>query len=185
MIYNKDKLEEAVNKMIPIGIDMEVQGLKNSGNLFCWIWLHKGIDSFMSEDQFRNFYWIPFKKMIEGLVKNGVIPMIYGEGSLNTRLEFFTEVPMGKCLFHFENADLKDMAKAKDLLRDVACISGNIPNLLFKTGSPEDIKDYTKKLIDICGKGGGYIMDTSALLDEGKVENVRAWFDFTREYGKY
>lgn len=185
MIYNKEKLEEAVYKMVPIGIDMGVQGLKNTGNPFCWIWLHKGMDSFMSDDQFKNFYWLPFKKMIEGLVKNGVTPMIYGEGPLNTRVKYFAEVPKGKCMFHFENADLEDIAKAKDILKDVACISGNIPNTLFELGNPEDIKEYTKKLIDICGKGGGYIMDTSALLDDARVENVRAWFDFTREYGQY
>jgi len=28
-------------------------------------------------------------------------------------------------------------------------------------------------------------MDTSALLDEAKTENVRAMFEFTREYGVY
>jgi hypothetical protein len=29
------------------------------------------------------------------------------------------------------------------------------------------------------------IMDTSALLDEAKPENVSAMFEFTREYGIY
>ena len=37
----------------------------------------------------------------------------------------------------------------------------------------------------ICGEGGGYIMDTVALLDDAKPENIRAWFEFTREYGTY
>lgn len=76
-----------------------------------------------------------------------------------------------------------DMAKAKEILGDVACISGNLPNRLLLTGAPDDVKEYCKKLIDTCGPDGGYIMDTSALLDEAKPENVRAMFEFTREHG--
>lgn len=185
IILNPDKLEEAVSRMVPIGIDMGVNGLKASGNPFCWIWLHKGMDCFMSDQQFHRFYWKPFKQMIEGLVAGGVTPMIYGEGALKTRVKYFTELPKGKCMIHFEEASIEEMAEAKDILKDVACISGNIPNLLFSMGTPEDIRDYCKKLIDTCGKDGGYIMDTSALLDEAKPENVNAWFDFTHEYGVY
>jgi hypothetical protein len=47
------------------------------------------------------------------------------------------------------------------------------------------VKAYCKKLIDTCGKDGGYIMDTSALLDEAKPENVKAMFEFTKDYGIY
>ena len=183
MLENPDKLEEAIYKMVPIGTDMGVSGLAATGNPFCWIWLHKGMDSFMSDEQFQRFYWKPFKQMIEGLVAGGVTPMIYGEGALNTRVRHFAEMPPGKCMIHFEDATLEQMAQAKEVLRDVACISGNVPNMLFRLGTPEEISDYTKKLIDTCGADGGYIMDTSALLDEAKVENVRAWFDTTREYG--
>ncbi len=179
------QLEKAVDRMIPIAIDMGVQGLKSTGNPFCWIWLHKGMDTFMSDEYYERFYWKSFKQMIEGMVAEGVVPMIYGEGPLKSRVKNFAELPKGKCMIHFEEASLEDMKIAKETLRDVACISGNIPNLMFSKGEPEDIIDYTKKLIDICGDGGGYIMDTSALLDEAKVENVRAWFETTYEYGKY
>jgi hypothetical protein len=40
-------------------------------------------------------------------------------------------------------------------------------------------------LIDIAGPGGGYIMDASTGLDDAKAENVRAMFEFTKEYGVY
>jgi uroporphyrinogen-III decarboxylase len=185
MYDRPEQLEEAVEKMIPIGIDMGVQGMKASGNPFCWIWLHKGMDNFMSDEYYERFYWKSFKKMIEGMVAEGVVPMIYGEGPLRRRVKFFAELPKGTCMIHFEEASIEDMKIAKETLRDVACISGNLPNLLFSHGTPEEIKDYTKKLIDVCGEGGGYIMDTSALLDEAKVENVQAWFETTREYGRY
>jgi uroporphyrinogen-III decarboxylase len=143
------------------------------------------MDVFMSDAQFERFYWKSLKQMIDGLVESGVTPMIYGEGSLRRRVKYFATLPPGKCMIHFEDASLEDMRAAKNALCDVACISGNVPNLLFSCGTSADIKDYVKKLIDSCGRDGGYIMDTAALLDDAKPENVRAWFDFTREYGVY
>ena len=41
-------------------------------------------------------------------------------------------------------------------------------------------------MIDIAARDGGYIMDSSAIMqNDAKVENVKAMTDFTREYGVY
>ena len=47
------------------------------------------------------------------------------------------------------------------------------------------MKEYCKKLIDVLGKDGGYIMDSSACIDEARPENLKAMIDFTKEYGVY
>jgi uroporphyrinogen-III decarboxylase len=77
------------------------------------------------------------------------------------------------------------MAKAKEILGDTVCIRGNVPLSVLATGKPEDVEASCKKLIDVVGKGGGYIMDSSTGLDDAKPENVKAMFEFTREYGVY
>lgn len=56
---------------------------------------------------------------------------------------------------------------------------------MMATGSPDDVKAYCKKLIDVVGRDGGYIMDAAASLDNAKAENIRAMFEFTKEYGVY
>lgn len=40
--------------------------------------------------------------------------------------------------------------------------------------------DMLTKLIDIVGKGGGFILDAAVGFDEAKPENVKAMFDFTK-----
>jgi hypothetical protein len=65
------------------------------------------------------------------------------------------------------------------------CISGMMPVSLLQTGSIDDIKAYAKKLIDVVGKGGGYIMGPKSAMDECDPARVRAWIDFTRAYGVY
>lgn len=52
--------------------------------------------------------------------------------------------------------------------------------------TPHVFKEYCKKLIDVAGKDGGFILDgATGIPDEARVENVRAMAEITREYGVY
>ena len=181
IIRRPDKLLAAVEKATEMTI---AYGAAAAGAdlPLCWIWMHKGSEGFMSDEQYRTFHWPFLRRAIEALVDQGVIPVVYCEGDDTPRLKYFAEVPKGKVIFHFATMD---MVKAKEVLGDVACISGNLPNRLLLTGTPQDVREYCKELIDTCGRAGGYIMDTSALLDDAKTENVMAMFEFTKEYGTY
>jgi len=48
------------------------------------------------------------------------------------------------------------------------------------SGTTEQVKTHTKKLIDIVGKGGGFIMGPCSPLDEAKPELLKVWVDYTR-----
>ena len=143
--------------------------------------MHKGSEGFMSDEQYRTFHWPFLRRAIEALVKQGVIPAVYCEGDDTPRPEYFAEASKGKAIFHLATMD---MTKAKEMLGDVACISGNLPNRLL-AGTPGDVKVYCRKLLDISAKGAGYIMDAPTLPDEAKPENVRAMFEIAKEYGTY
>ena len=67
-------------------------------------------------------------------------------------------MPPGKVIYHFE---MTDIFKAKEMMRDRCCIRGNVPASILTVGTPEDVRTYCKKLIDVCAVDGGYIMDAS------------------------
>ena len=145
--------------------------------------LHKGADGFLSDEQFRKFYWPSLKAVFEGLIAQGCVPLPFVEGGFNSRLDLISkDLPKGNMIWLF---DLTDMSRAKKLLGDKVCIAGNMPIALLNIGTPEQIKDHGKKLIDTCGKGGGYIMMNGAVIDEAKPENLKAMIDVTKEYGVY
>ena len=52
-------------------------------------------------------------------------------------------------------------------------------------GTPQDVKDYCKNLIDVWGEGGGFIMDLVMASEQIKPENMKAMIEFTKEYGVY
>ena len=59
--------------------------------------------------------------------------------------------------------------------RTVPCIQGNVPFSLMHVGTAEEVAEQTRKLIDVAGKDGGFILDVGAVADEGKDENLRGW----------
>ena len=91
-------------------------------------------------------------------------------------------MPPGKVIYHVSTTD---MVKAKSVLGGIATIAGNVPNVMLLSGTPDDVREYCKKLIDTVGKDGGFIMDAAVMLDEARPENLKAMVDFTKEYGVY
>jgi hypothetical protein len=177
-----DKLLEALDRLVPIMINLGVGNMQQSGNPQIFMPLHKGADDFLSDEQFKKFYWGPFQKVIEGLVEGGCIPFPALEGHWTTRLDIIKDVPKGKTMWM---VDQSDMEKAKKTLGRNACLVGNVPSSLLQLGAADEVKRYCKKIIDIAGKDGGYIMSNGAFFDEAKNENVKMMMDFTREYGVY
>lgn len=182
MYRQPEKLLEAMESITTMEIKRGVSGANASGIPVVFIPLHKGADGFMSEQQYETFYWPTLKKVILGLVDEGIVPSMFAEGGYNSRLEIIKDLPRGKVVWHF---DKTDMARAKEVLGNTACIMGNVPSSLMFSGTPEEIKDYCKKLIDVVGKGGGFILAEGALVDEGKPDNLRAVMEAAKEYGVY
>ena len=176
-----DKLLAMIEKVYPMMLRMGMTA-KQVGLPAVFIPLHKGLDGFMSPDQFKTFYWPTLKRLIEAFIAEGLNPMVLWEGDCESRLELIGDIPPGKAVYMFERTD---MFKAKEVLGDVVCLYGNVPLTMLVTGSPDDVKDYCRKLIDRVGKGGGFIMAPSTSMDDARPENVRAMFETTKEYGVY
>ncbi len=175
MYKQPDKLHQAMETFTLLMIKMGASGAKANGNPIVFIPLHKGADGFISNKQFEEFYWPTLKKVIMGLIDEGCVPFLYAEGSYNSRLEIIkNDLPKGKTLWGF---DQTDMVKAKEVIGDVACICGNVPTALLAVGTPKQVEDYVKKLIETCGEGGGFIVMNGAVIDEAKPENVKAMIE--------
>jgi len=182
MYRQPDKLLKAMEALVPIMIGMGLGASQQTGNPLIFMPLHKGADGFMSDEQFKKFYWPTFKQVMLGLIEGGCIPFPALEGSWGSRLEIIQDIPKGKTMWM---VDQSDMAKTKETLGENACLIGNVPSSMLKLGTPDEVKDYCKKLIDTVGKGGGFIMGNGAFFDEAKPENVKAMVDLTKEYGVY
>jgi hypothetical protein len=56
---------------------------------------------------------------------------------------------------------------------------------MLHAGTPQQVADCVKELIDTVGRDGGYGMAAGAVVDEARPENLHAMFETTRSYGVY
>jgi uroporphyrinogen-III decarboxylase len=157
---------------------------QQSGNKRIFIPLHRGAGGFMSNQQFEEFYWPSLKKLILTLIDADLLPMPYWEGNYTPRLKYLAELPPGKVLGHF---DIVDLHEAKKMIGDVMCFWGNVPAQMLVTGTPNQVKDYVRQLIDIFGDTGGLIVDgaVDGVPPEARPENVDAMTETVFKYGVY
>jgi len=147
------------------------------------IWLHRGCVPFITPQQFDQVFWPTLRPILESIWAHGYQVLLYAEGNWDAHLDAFAELPKGSIIFHVDRSDLH---KAHKTLGERFCISGGLPNTLLSMGTPQEVRDCCKSLIDTAARDGGYILDASAILqNDATVENVRVMTEFTREYGKY
>ncbi len=178
-----DKVEAAAEALMPHMMYNAIAGADPEKKVPISVWLHRGAVPFISVEQFERFFWPTMKQTIIELFKQGYQVLFYAEGNWDRTLEYVKELPDQSIIYHVDRGDIFEVHKQ---VGDKFCISGGIPNELLAFGTPEEVKECCKKVIDGVAKDGGYIMDAAAIMqDDAKVENLQAMTEFTREYGVY
>ena len=177
-----ETVEAAIGVMTGFALE-NVRAIKEMGLKYCFMPLHGGTDDFMSDDTYRSYYLPSLRRVIDEEIALGLTPYIFFEGKYQRRLELLRdELPKGRIIGMFEQVD---MADAKRILGETMCLCGNLPGSTLAYGTPEEVADQTKRLLDLCAPGGGFIMDCSIVMDHYREENMDAWFQTTLDYGKY
>jgi uroporphyrinogen-III decarboxylase len=163
-------------------IDRTVRAADRSRSPVVIFTLHKGPGGFMSNKQFERFYWPSLKRVMMGLIEEGLVPMPFAEGDYMPRLDIIKDMPRGSVIWHFESVD---MAEAKRIVGKDQCIAGNLPTSVLHTGTPAQVKERCRELIEVCAPGGGYILTGGAGIDSGDPDNLRAMTAAAKEFGVY
>ena len=177
-----EKVVEAVERLTGPMISAGVAGAVANNNPLVFIPLHKGADGFMNDEQFRKFYWPTLKTVMYGLAEAGCVPACFVEGGYNQRLEYLAETLDIRCLYLFDHTE---MASAKRMLGGKVCIGGGFPVSLIMTGTGDQVKEETKKLLDTAAPDKGYILSIGCAMDEARPDTLKAFMDAGRTYGKY
>ena len=173
-----ERIERTVANIRAIGKANAHLASEKWGNII----LHKGMDGFMDEEQYRNLYWKYLQRIINEINAAGFKCYVYTEGPYNSRIDCLTEVDKNMVVYHFEDVD---MAVAKKKLGDMACIAGGFPVWLVEQGTKQQVIDECKRILDICAPGGGYIFEGGYSFGKAPIENIYAMFETVLEYGKY
>src|SRR4030042_5470296 len=142
--------------------------------------LWRGDPNFMSDAQFKKFYWPGLKKSLQTHVELGYIPVPFFEAKFGDRLECMLELPKGKIL---ASTDAEDTVLAKEILGGHTSLLVRCPNSC-KVWSISQLESFLKDTIDKCGKNGGLIL-AILIPEKAKIEDIQAMLKSIKKYGRY
>jgi Uroporphyrinogen decarboxylase (URO-D) len=181
MFRHPEQLLATIDVMTQAQIGVALTVMQLTGNPRCFIPMHRGAGGFMSNDQFEKFYWPSFEALVLAIIEAGGVPCPLFEGDYTPRLEYLAQFPAGKIAGHFDKVD---RVKFKEVLGDKMCFWGNVPASLLCTGTPQQVKDDVKELIELFGDTGTLMLDSGlGVPDEARPENMLALREAADEYG--
>jgi hypothetical protein len=142
--------------------------------------LWRGDPVFMSDAQFKKFYWPGLKKSLQTHVDLGYVPVPFFESKFGDRLECMLELPKGKILASIEAVDA---VRAKEILGGHTCLLIRTPNT-SKLWSLGQLESFIKDLVDKSGKYGGIIL-VIKMPDKARIEDMQAMLKSVKEYSRY
>jgi len=146
-------------------------------------WMHRGCVPFVRPDQFASHYWPTIKPIIEELWRGGHQTLFYAEGKWDAHLTTFRELPERSIVYHIDRGD---PLLTHRTLHDKFALSGGVNNVTLAIGTPEQVRQEVRTLIETLGKEGGYILDASAITQNDTApENMRALVEAAHEFGCY
>jgi len=176
-----DKVEAAMLASCDDLIFNAIQVSKNIGIPLAFIVLERGSGFYYRLDVFERFEWQFLQRYVDAFVSEGITPWMHLDTDWGINLPYFTKLPKGKCICDLDSTT--DIFKAKEILKDHMCISGDVPASLLALGKPQEVEEYCKRLIDEVGDGGGFMLTTGCDCPVNvKAENLRAMVETGKSY---
>jgi uroporphyrinogen-III decarboxylase len=144
----------------------------------------RGSATFISPKMFEKFNWPYIKQIALALLDAGITPLFHFDSDWTPMLEFFKDLPKGKCVLELDS--VTDIFKAKQVLAGHMCLMGDVPAALLTLGTPDQVTAYVKRLCEEVGDGGGYILSSGCSVPvDAKPANLRAMIEAGNKYGVY
>ena len=177
------KVQRAAEALMPHMYHVALTSSDPTGTVPIGFWMHRGCVPLISQEHFDTIFWPTLKPIILELHKQGRQVLFYAEGKWQHHLKAFLELPEGSIVFHCDRDDIFEVHRT---LHHKFAISGGLDNYLLAFAKPQQVRQRVKEIIQGVGKGGGYIMDAGAIIqNDATVENMKAMTDATHEFGQY
>jgi len=142
----------------------------------------------MSPEVYRELIKPWHKRMVAALKSHGNTRVHYHTcGSVYALIDDLIEIGIDALNPIQVNARNMDPARLKDEFGDRLAFWGAIDTQrILPYGSPEEVRAEVRRIIDIMGKGGGYILaSVHNIQAEVTPENIAAMFEEGKSYGAY
>lgn len=167
-----DKVEAVMDLMIPGITPPVIQATRAVKAPGIWVGGWRSASANLSPKLWDRFVWPYYRRMAMEVIDAGLTAILHLDGDWTRDLARFRELPKGKCILAIDG--LTDIFKAKEKLGDHMCIMGDVPAAKLSMGTPDDVYNYSTKLIREIGPQGFILHSGCDIPANAKLENVQA-----------
>ena len=143
-----------------------------------------GTGPMISPQAFRDHVFPWYREIAHRCHKNNRIFFMHSDGNLTDLME--DVIDMGVDVLQPIDPTCMDIVKMKKEYGDRISLVGNVANELLRSGTVEEVKEYTKFLLSKVAPGGGYCVGSGNSVPVwAKFENYMAMRDTTLKHGFY
>jgi hypothetical protein len=176
-----DKLEAVMDAMVDDMIEDALEAAQITEEPGVMLTMERGGGFYYPLDIYERFEYPHMKKMVEAFAREGLITIMHLDQDYTLNVPYFKDLPAKMVVAELDSTT--DIFKAKEILKGHMCIAGDVPAALTSLGTPEEVEAYCKKLIDVVGEGGGFILSSGCTIPvDCKIENLKAMVDTAKSY---
>lgn len=167
-----DKVQAAMDAAMPDILESTRQAARGFKPVGMWVGGWRAASEFLSPKLWERFVWPYYKQLVQAVLDEGVIPVLHFDSNWTRDLEYLLELPKAKCVLSLDGAT--DIYKAKEVLGRHMCIMGDVPPAMLTLGTPDEVYNYSQKLINDIGPTGFILAQGCCIPPDAKLENVKA-----------
>jgi len=169
------KMPDKVQAVLDLAQDEQLKAIHHLVPLTQSEWVFvspsRGASAMYAPKLWERFVWRYLKQVADAIIAEGAVINFHCDSNWERDLDFFRDFPKGKCVF--ETDGVTNIYKIKEKLGDKMCIKGDVPAAMLSLGTPDDVYNYSTKLIK--DMGDGFILSSGCNVPENaKLENVKA-----------
>lgn len=172
LFRQSDRVEAAMQATLPYLIEEMRQVIRAFDIVGLWIGGWRSAGEFVSPRLWNRFVFPYYQKMVDAALEEGVIPILHFDANWTRDLERLLELPQGKCVLALDSKT--DIFRAKEVLRGHMCIMGDVPPGLLSLGTPKEVTEYCKRLINEVGPDGFILSSGCDVPVDARRENAEA-----------
>lgn len=127
---------------------------------------------FLSRKNFEKFAWPMYTGFGDMVIEKGSNAYFHMDSKWDDSLDYFLHFPKGRCIFDLDGAT--DIYKVKKVLGSTMCITGDVSPSLLALGTPDEVYDYSAKLIRDIGRSGFILSSGCSIPPNARPQNVEA-----------
>jgi uroporphyrinogen-III decarboxylase len=179
-----DKVQAVMDAMVDDLIKNTIEVTKLTGVPGAMLVLERGGCFYFPLKVFERFEFKYIKKMSEAFAAEGILTVMHLDQDWTLNLPYFLDLPKKMCVCELDSKT--DIFKAKEVLGKHMCIAGDVPPGLQSIGTPQEMEDYCKQLIDVVGKDTGLILSSGCTVAaDCQYNNFKTMTDTAKNYYPY